>query len=210
MADASANHSLANARPSSLKTPEQKELTHPKRKARSAPFIADLLRARFIGPNADTSSSHNQAAKAPHGSSWCALAGKADSRARGRTRRRHSYRRLRAQHPHTRVCRPGYVFCAGYGIQAHLSLRRLRAALFGIRPRDVTMARKRAALIDVAPKHVRLWLHLCSDLAMRSGTAAKIAPHNYDPATGLLKFTTKYNERLTLPVARNRGPLRAV
>ena len=78
----------------------------------------------------------------------------------------------------------------------------------GIRPRNVTITQEEhRALIDAAPKHVKLWLHLCSDLAMRSGTAAKIAPHNYDPATGLLKFTTKYNERLTLPVTQEIADL---
>lgn len=35
---------------------------------------------------------------------------------------------------------------------------------------------------------------------MRSGTAARICRDHYNPTTGKLTFTTKYDEKLTLPV----------
>jgi integrase len=46
---------------------------------------------------------------------------------------------------------------------------------------------------------MRLWLLLCSDLAIRSGTAARLMPEHYDATYGTLTFTTKYDEKLTLP-----------
>jgi len=47
---------------------------------------------------------------------------------------------------------------------------------------------------------MRLWILFCSDLAIRSGTAALISPQNYDAQRGLLHFSTKLGEKLTLPV----------
>lgn len=47
---------------------------------------------------------------------------------------------------------------------------------------------------------MRLWLLLCSDLALRSGTAIAISPAHYDAHMHLLTFTTKCDEHLTLPV----------
>ena len=49
---------------------------------------------------------------------------------------------------------------------------------------------------------MRLWLLLCSDLGIRSGTALRIAPENYDQRAGTLSFTTKKAAALTLPVTR--------
>lgn len=73
----------------------------------------------------------------------------------------------------------------------------------GLRPRNVTVTEEeRALLLNAAPPHMRLWLLLCSDLAMRSGTAIRIAPEHYDRLTGQLTFTTKYGARLRLPVTR--------
>lgn len=70
-----------------------------------------------------------------------------------------------------------------------------------VRPRNVTVSRAELeALLGAAPIHVRLWLLLCSDLAIRSGTAAAIGPANYDPEKHTLRFTTKHNARQTLPV----------
>lgn len=69
------------------------------------------------------------------------------------------------------------------------------------RPRNITVTDKeRATLLELAPPHVHLWLLLCSDLAIRSGTALRLAGHNYDPHEGTLRFHTKCDERLTLPV----------
>lgn len=47
---------------------------------------------------------------------------------------------------------------------------------------------------------MRLWLLLCADLAIRSGTAINIAPAHYNAQRGTLSFTTKCDEHLTLPV----------
>jgi integrase len=58
---------------------------------------------------------------------------------------------------------------------------------------------EKARILAAAPDHLRLWTLLCSDLAMRSGTAAKIAPRHYDPTRRILAFTTKYGATLTLP-----------
>lgn len=71
----------------------------------------------------------------------------------------------------------------------------------GIRPRNVTASRDEIdALLSAAPDHLRLWVLLCSDLAMRSGTAARIGPRHYYQDTQSLQFTTKANAHLTLPV----------
>ena len=47
---------------------------------------------------------------------------------------------------------------------------------------------------------MRLWILLCSDLAIRSGTAARLGPSSYNPILHELRFTTKLGERLTLPI----------
>jgi integrase len=71
----------------------------------------------------------------------------------------------------------------------------------GVRPRNVTATvDERAAILDAALPHLRLWILLCSDLAIRSGTAARIAPEHYNPTRATLSFSTKCGERLTLPV----------
>jgi integrase/recombinase XerC len=69
------------------------------------------------------------------------------------------------------------------------------------RPRNVTVRDdERAALLDAAPAHLRLWLLLCSDLAIRSSTAADLAPSHYNRQRGTLSFTTKCDEHMTLPI----------
>ncbi len=71
----------------------------------------------------------------------------------------------------------------------------------GLRPRNVTATdQEREHLLTHLPPHLRLWLLFCSDTAIRSGTAARLGPDNYDPARRELHFTTKMGERLTLPV----------
>jgi integrase len=71
----------------------------------------------------------------------------------------------------------------------------------GVRPRNVTATREEIdAILDAALPGMRLWILLCSDLAIRSGTASKLNWSNYDPETRTLRFTTKHNARLALPV----------
>lgn len=70
-----------------------------------------------------------------------------------------------------------------------------------VRPRNVTATRAEIdALLASAPPHLKLWLLFCSDLAIRSGTAARLCPANYDPEMRRLRFVTKHNARQTLPV----------
>jgi integrase len=67
-------------------------------------------------------------------------------------------------------------------------------------PRNTTIPyTDRARILAAAPDHLRLWLLLCSDLAIRSGTAANIGPQHYDRAQRTLTFTTKWQEKLSLP-----------
>lgn len=69
------------------------------------------------------------------------------------------------------------------------------------RPRNVTSTdTERTRILAAAPPHLRCWLLLCSDLAIRSTTAARLTPENYDPARRELTFTTKYQARQRLPV----------
>lgn len=73
-------------------------------------------------------------------------------------------------------------------------------------PRNVVATtEEREAIFQASPPHLRVLLHLCSDLAIRSGTAARIAPQHYDAKQGILTFRTKYARSVTLPVS---APLR--
>ena len=47
---------------------------------------------------------------------------------------------------------------------------------------------------------MRLFILLCSDLAIRSGTAVKLWPDNYDEQKEVLRFTTNYGTNVALPV----------
>jgi len=47
---------------------------------------------------------------------------------------------------------------------------------------------------------MRLFILLCSDLGIRSGTAVSIAPQHYDQAENTIRFTTKKAARVALPV----------
>jgi hypothetical protein len=55
-------------------------------------------------------------------------------------------------------------------------------------------------VMRASPDHVKCWLLLCSDLAIRSGTAAILGPEHYDKRRGTLTFRTKYQGTQTLPV----------
>ncbi len=68
-------------------------------------------------------------------------------------------------------------------------------------PRNVTVTSKeKEAVLAISSPYMRCWILLCSDLAMRSGTAAQIRPSQYDAERREVTFTTKYGEKLTLPV----------
>jgi integrase len=51
----------------------------------------------------------------------------------------------------------------------------------------------------LAPPWLRVWLLLCTRLGLRFGTAAAIAPANWNPAAGTITFTTKGGVVMTLP-----------
>ena len=71
----------------------------------------------------------------------------------------------------------------------------------GLRPRNVTATDEELDRIMAnAVPHMRLWLLLCSDLAVRSGTAARLGPEHYDKTRNTLRFRTKYGAHLTLPI----------
>jgi len=68
------------------------------------------------------------------------------------------------------------------------------------RPRNITVPQhERDTIIAAAAPYLRLWLLLCSDLAIRSGTACRLGPEHYDRQRRTLTFTTKMGEKLTLP-----------
>ncbi|WP_109486932.1 tyrosine-type recombinase/integrase [Occallatibacter savannae] len=84
-------------------------------------------------------------------------------------------------------------------------------AYHGIRPRSVTVRHEEiAALLDAAPDFLRLWILFCSDLAIRSGTAARLGPYQYDASERMLRFTTKCEARLALPVTQEIADLIAL
>lgn len=58
----------------------------------------------------------------------------------------------------------------------------------------------REKLLAAAPPHLRLYLLLCSDLAIRSGTAVKIAPCHYNREDKTITFKTKNQVVVSLPV----------
>lgn len=54
--------------------------------------------------------------------------------------------------------------------------------------------------MELASPHLKCLLMLCSDMAIRSGTARLLTPEHYDAGAKTLTFTTKYQNRQTLPV----------
>lgn len=73
--------------------------------------------------------------------------------------------------------------------------------LGSVRPRCVTATREQVdLLLEHASRTLRLMLLMCSDLAIRSGTAVRLAPQHYNPYTRELRFATKYDEKVGLPV----------
>lgn len=75
-------------------------------------------------------------------------------------------------------------------------------------PRNVTAtAKEKAAILAAANPAMRCFILLCSDLAIRSGTAVKMCPHNYDAARMELSFRTKFDGAQTLPVTAELAAL---
>lgn len=71
----------------------------------------------------------------------------------------------------------------------------------GIRPRNVTTNRNVIErLLETPDKALRLMILFCSDMAIRSGTAIRLGPNNYDAENRTLQFRTKMDEALTMPV----------
>jgi integrase len=69
------------------------------------------------------------------------------------------------------------------------------------RPRNVTVRRDELeTVMEKAKPSLRLWLLLCSDLGLRSGTANKISGTHYDAEKKELRFCTKGGSKQTLPV----------
>jgi integrase len=69
------------------------------------------------------------------------------------------------------------------------------------RPRNVTATRQQIdELTAQATPTLRALLLICSDLAIRSGTAVQLGPEHYNPETRTLSFRTKKDARLTLAV----------
>jgi integrase len=70
-----------------------------------------------------------------------------------------------------------------------------------IRPRNVKATRAEIdLLLSQANPTIRLWILLCSDLAIRSGTAVQISPEHYDQERRELTFTSKKDSKVSLPV----------
>lgn len=69
------------------------------------------------------------------------------------------------------------------------------------KPRNVTATEaERVLIFGAAPPRLLCWLLMCSDLAIRSGTAATLNPSHYDRGARKLTFATKYQAIVTLPV----------
>ncbi len=68
-------------------------------------------------------------------------------------------------------------------------------------PREVTATDdERQALIANAKPSLRLLLLLCSDCALRVGTALKLAPQHYDPETRTISTRSKHDTVVNMPV----------
>lgn len=100
--------------------------------------------------------------------------------------------------------------------QAHLALRRILTALRvagapdltahvtrvpAPTPRQTTVdTSDRQQLCSTAPPYLRLFLLLISHLALRTGTAVRVAPAHFNPEAGEIAINTKRGVHLRLPV----------
>lgn len=67
------------------------------------------------------------------------------------------------------------------------------------RTRTVTDAEVEMMLFSASPA-MRLFVLLCLDMGLRSGTAVRISPSHYDPDSGTISFTTKKQATQTIAV----------
>jgi integrase len=76
----------------------------------------------------------------------------------------------------------------------------------GVRPRNITITEAEKASLWTLARETNpglyMWMMLCSDLAIRSGTAHKLGFAHYDPTRQELRFLTKFRAALTIPVTR--------
>lgn len=87
----------------------------------------------------------------------------------------------------------------GYGAPRGLEREVPRLDQPAPRNRTVTAA-EQEAILNAASPAMRCFVLLCSDLALRSGTAVRISPSHYDPEAGTVSFITKKQAAQTLPV----------
>jgi len=72
-----------------------------------------------------------------------------------------------------------------------------------IRPRNIKATRAEIdLLLSAASPAMRLWILLCSDLAIRSGTAVRISPEHYDAERHELTFSSKKGSKVSLPITK--------
>jgi integrase len=68
-------------------------------------------------------------------------------------------------------------------------------------PRAITATNaERDKILNAATPYMRCFILLCSDLALRSGTAATICPNDYNEERREITCKTKYGNNVTLPV----------
>lgn len=76
------------------------------------------------------------------------------------------------------------------------------------RPRNVTANREQIEdMVTNAPDDLRLFILLCSDAAIRAGTAVRIGAENYDPTTKALQFKTKMDGCVSIPATKELADL---
>lgn len=76
------------------------------------------------------------------------------------------------------------------------------------KPRNVTPTEaEKTLLFNAAAPNLKCWLLMCSDLAIRSGTAARLGPANYDRQRNTLSFVTKFNNTQTIAVTKELAAL---
>lgn len=76
-------------------------------------------------------------------------------------------------------------------------------AIKAVKPRGTIVTRDTIEkLLAAAPMHLRLFILLCSDMCLRSGTAVRISAADYDAESRSLLFVTKANAVVKLPCTR--------